>query len=122
MDVCVLVAQSCLTLYHPMDCSLPDSSVHGVLQARIVEWVVISCSRGSSGPRNRTGSPALQVDSLPISGLEKTLLYSHTPNLSSWFKISFLTRHPVLYVNGLKLLFPPSPMYLKNLSSVQCPY
>ena len=37
-------AQSCLTLCDPMDCSLPDSSIHGILQARILEWVVISFS------------------------------------------------------------------------------
>ena len=48
------VAQSCLTLCDPMDCSLPGSSVHGIFQARILEWVVISCSRGSSWPRNQT--------------------------------------------------------------------
>ena len=41
-DVCVLVAQSCLTLFDPMDCSLPDFSVHGVFQATILEWVAIS--------------------------------------------------------------------------------
>ena len=49
----------------PMDCSLPGSSVHGILQARILEWVAISFSRGSSQPRNWTQSPALQADSLP---------------------------------------------------------
>ena len=38
----MLVTQSCLTLYDPMDCSLPGSSVHGILQARILEWVAIS--------------------------------------------------------------------------------
>ena len=37
-------AQSCLTLCSPMDCSLPGSSVHGIFQARILEWVVISSS------------------------------------------------------------------------------
>ena len=42
------VAQSCLTLWDPMDCSLPGSSVHGILQARILEWVAFSYSRGSS--------------------------------------------------------------------------
>ena len=40
-----LVAQSCLTLCYPMDCSPPGSSVHGFLQARILEWVVMPCSR-----------------------------------------------------------------------------
>ena len=38
----------------PMNCSLPGSAVHGILQARILEWVAISSSRGSSQPRDRT--------------------------------------------------------------------
>ena len=50
-----------------MDCSLPGSSVHRILQTRILEWVAISSSEGSSRPRNRTTSPALQADSLPLS-------------------------------------------------------
>ena len=48
------VAQSCPTLCDPMDCSPPGSSVHGILQARILEWVAISFSRGSSQPRDQT--------------------------------------------------------------------
>ena len=48
------VAQSCPTLCDPVDCSLPRFSVHGILQARILEWVTISFSRGSSWPRDRT--------------------------------------------------------------------
>ena len=48
----VLVAQSCPTLCDPMDCSLPASSVHVILQARIPEWVAIPFSRGSSWPRD----------------------------------------------------------------------
>ena len=44
--VVVLVAQSCSTLCDPMDCSLPGSSVHEILQARILEWVVRPSSRG----------------------------------------------------------------------------
>ena len=50
----VKVAQSCPTLCNPVDCSLPGFSVHGILQARILEWVAISLSRGSSRPRDRT--------------------------------------------------------------------
>ena len=50
----VLCAHSCLTLCDPMDRSPPGSSVHGAFQARILEWVAISSSRGSSGPRDRT--------------------------------------------------------------------
>ena len=54
MCVCVLVAQSCPTLCDPMDCSPPGSSVHEIFQARVLESVAISYSRGSSQPRNRT--------------------------------------------------------------------
>ena len=48
------VAQSCPTLCNPMDCSLSGSSVHGIFQARVLEWIAISFCRGSSLPRNRT--------------------------------------------------------------------
>ena len=48
------VAQSCLTLCDPMDCSLPGSSLLGILQARVLEWVAISFSRESSQPRDQT--------------------------------------------------------------------
>ena len=45
---CCLVTKSCPTLFSPMDCSPPSSSAHRILQARILEWVAISFSRGSS--------------------------------------------------------------------------
>ena len=61
----VLVAQSCPTLCDSMDCSLSSSSVHGIHQSRILEWVVISSSRGFCQPGDWTRSPALQADSLP---------------------------------------------------------
>ena len=51
--LCVLVAQLCQILCDPMDCGLPGSSIHGIFQARILEWVAISFSRGSSQPRDR---------------------------------------------------------------------
>jgi len=53
-SVCGLVAQLCLTLCNPIDCSPPGSSVHAILQARILEWVAIPFSRGSSPPRDQT--------------------------------------------------------------------
>ena len=46
--------QSCPTLCDPMDCRPPGSSVHGILQAGILEWVVMPFSRGSSQPRDQT--------------------------------------------------------------------
>ena len=48
------VSQLCPTLCDPIDCSLPDSSVHGIFQAIVLEWIAISFSRGSSQPRDRT--------------------------------------------------------------------
>ena len=51
---CCLVAQSCPILCNPTDCSPPGSSVHGILQARILEWVTIPFSRGSSWLRDQT--------------------------------------------------------------------
>ena len=70
---CVLVTQLCPALCDPMDCSLPGSSVHGILQARLLEWVAMPSSRGSSPPPPHQGSnPRLlcllhwQEGSLPL--------------------------------------------------------
>jgi len=53
MNECEM-AQSSPTLCDPMDCSLPGSSVHGIFQAIVLEWIAISFSKGSSQPRDRT--------------------------------------------------------------------
>ena len=70
-------AQWCLTLCNPMGCSPPGSSVHGILQARILGWVATSYSRGSSRPSDRTpyvlGALHWQVDSLPLGPPRKLL-------------------------------------------------
>ena len=68
--VCVLVIQSCPTLCDPMDCSLPGSSVHGISQARILEWIAISFSRESSQLRDQTCVSC-------IAGRFFTILVSH---------------------------------------------
>ena len=52
---------------NPVDCSPPGSSVEGIAQARILEWVAISFSRGSYQLRDQTSSPTLKVDSLLLS-------------------------------------------------------
>ena len=69
-----LVAQLCLTLCHPMDYSKPDSSVHGILQARILEWVAIPFARGSSRPRG--SNPGL------LHG--RQILYCLSQQISPW--------------------------------------
>ena len=63
--VLLLVAKSCLTLCDPMDCSPPGSSVHGVFQARILEWFATSFSRDLPDPGIESVSPAWEADSLP---------------------------------------------------------
>ena len=73
-------AQSCPALCDPMDCSPPVSSVHGIFQAGVLEWVAISSSGGSSRPRDQTWvSPGLQADALPSEPPEK-------PSISSFQK------------------------------------
>ena len=51
---CAKLLQLCLTLCDPMDCTLPGSSVHGILQKRILEWIATLSSKGSSQPRDQT--------------------------------------------------------------------
>ena len=62
-SVCIhaKLLQSCLTLCNPMNCSVPGSSVHGILQATILEWVAISFSRDLPDPGIEHESPALQA-------------------------------------------------------------
>ena len=86
------LAQSCPTLCDPMDCSLPGSSLHWILQARVLEWVSISFSRGSSldlpDPGIEPGSPAFQADTLTseppgMVGYAKGHPYSQTVTCGS---------------------------------------
>ena len=68
----VLVAQSCLTFYNPMDYSPPASFIYGIFQARILEWVPFPAPGDVPGPRIESASPvslALQADSLPTKPL-----------------------------------------------------
>ena len=68
------VAQSCPTLCDAMDCSLPRSSIHGIFQARVLEWVTISFSRGSSRPRDQT----------QVSHIVSKMLYRLSHQGSRW--------------------------------------
>ena len=68
------VTQSCLTLCDPMDCSQPGSSVHGIFQARVLQWVAISFFRGSSQPRNQT-QVSLPVDRRSRQHVKKQRLH-----------------------------------------------
>ena len=71
------VTQSCLTLCEPIDCRLPDFSIHGIFQARILEWVAISFSRGSSQPRDQTQVSCIVGRRLTVWATREAMLRSH---------------------------------------------
>ena len=98
------VAQSCLTLCDLMDCSPPGSSVHGISQARILEWVAISFSRGSSQPRDGTHVSC-------ISYTDRQLLYHCTTSVEqpqlSYFASGNLKWDSPFQKEFAELLFDP---------------
>ena len=69
------VAQSCLTLRDPMDCSLQGFSIHGILQARVLEWGAIAFSDGLYSPWNSSGHSLLQ-GIFPTQGMNPGLLHA----------------------------------------------
>ena len=85
------VAWSCPTLCNPIDCSPPGFSVHGILQARILEWVAILLSRDLPNPGIEPRSPALQEDSLPSEPPGNALTYLGPGLFICW--VADQTRH-----------------------------
>ena len=73
----VLVAQSYTTLCYPMDYSPPGSSLHGILQARILEWVAIPFSRGSSQTRDQIQVSCVRGRFFPTEPLGKPAITHH---------------------------------------------
>ena len=104
MCVCVcVVAQSCLTLIDPIDCSLPGSTVHGILQARILEWVAMPSPPGYlPDPGIEPWSPALQADSLPSEPPGKCSAINWLRNISM-----LLGTQALLYLKIQGLKMPP---------------
>ena len=108
-SVCVyLVTQSCLILCNLMECSLPGSSVMGILQARILEWIVIPSSRGSSQPRDQTQVSCIAVRFLTIWATREAWK-SRNHNVSSayhwkWAIMTYLYYflHLLCYLNCLQ--------------------
>ena len=108
MKVKVFVAQSCLTLCNPMDCNLPGSSVCGILQARILEWVAIPFSRRSSQPRNWT---LVSCTASLVTQLVKNPLQCGRPGFDSWIgKIPWRSERlhtPVFWPGEFHRLYSP---------------
>ena len=99
---CCSVTKSCLILCNSMDCSLPGSSVHGILQARMLEWVAMPSSRGSS--QSSPTSPALQEVSFWATGEARFIKYS--PYYVEVF-ILYIHLSRVFIINGCWILSKP---------------
>ena len=97
MRKAVLVAQSCPTLCDLMGCSPPGSSVHGILQARILEWVAISFCRGSSWPRDWTKDSCIACRVLTLWATREALEQWRPP--FKYSKIPQASRKTEFWVN-----------------------
>ena len=106
------VAQSCPTLYDPMDCSLPGSSVHGIFQAIVLEWIAISFSRGYSQTRDWT-----QVSHI----VDRHFTVWATREVQKSFSIYFSFLVPsFLSLYLLPTLFPPPIPSIYCTVELQC--
>ena len=88
-----------------MDCSFPGASVHGILQPRIMEWVAVTFSKGSSHPGAEPESPALQTDFLPSEPPGKPFCLGFLKN--NQLKIILMPKKRIL---GWKIVLPFSAM------------
>ena len=123
--VCVLVTQSCPTLCDPMNCSLPGFSVYGNLQARILEWIAIPFSRGSSWPRDQTLVSWIADRFFTIWATGKSFIiarYPVNPNkltedvaMSMFF---FLANHTIHIIQEISQK-APSPLWTTPVSTLQ---
>ena len=88
------VTQLCLTLYNLMDCSLPGSSVHGIFQAIVLEWIAISFSKGSSQPRDQTQVSRIVDRRFTIWATREVHFWgSHWQRSYFWVKILFPSQY-----------------------------
>ena len=114
---CESVTQSCLTVYKTMDCSPPGSSVHEILQARILEWIAIPFSRGSSQRRDQTRVSR-------IAGRRFTLWapgnWGAKRLHGSWRETQLLCREAEVWAQAVWLLSPQRwPLFTLPLPSAQ---
>ena len=109
----MVVPQTSPTLWDPMVSSPPEFSVHGILQARTLEWVATSFSRGSSWPRDWTQSPALQADFLVSEPAGKPQSAHGQSKWRTGKSLGHTLGYPVLrlwrYCSGVTVVMTVSP-------------
>ena len=119
MYVCgVLVAQSCLTFFDPMNCTPPSFSVHGIFHAGTLEWVAFSYSRGTSWPRNRT-----RISHISCIGRQVLNISTTNPSLLGaqlWCRILFFILTIYLVVLGLSCSTQALQSLWKHMESFSC--
>ena len=108
------VAQLCLTLCDPMDCSLPGSSVHGIFQAIVLEWIAISFSRWSSQPRDRTWVSRIIDRCFTIWATIYIYIYTYI-FLSAMFCSSVHKLWPIGSIRPPFVLIRPMTKYCANI-------
>ena len=115
--MCVQSSQFCSTLCDPMDYNPPGSSVHGILQESMLEWVAMPSSRGSFQPRDMSRvSPALQVDLLPTEPSWKPLDHYQSSQLPENYKshLKYMLLIPGIPIFILDCMLNNS-IYFKNI-------
>ena len=112
------VTQLCLTLFNPMDCSLPGSSVHGILQARILEWIAISYSRGSFQPRDWT-----HVSSISCTGRQIHYQLCHLGSPTYWcFAIwKNISSYPSCFLSQIWVIYKSSISIWQKVNNCKMP-
>ena len=102
---CCLVTKLCLTLCNPMDYSPLGSSVHDILQARILEWVAISFSKGSCWPRDRIHIACIAGRFLPLSHQGSPILTLPSKEKKWMFRLSVILFYLFIYFRLSVILF-----------------
>ena len=100
----VLVAQSCPTLFDPTNCSPPGFSVHGMVQARILEWVAIPSSRGSSQSRDQTLISGIAGRIFTVWAIGKSFFMAEYYSTVGIDNVSFIHSSTGAHFNGFCLL------------------
>ena len=111
------VAQLYLTLCDPVDCSLPGSSIHGIFQARVLEWVAISFSRGSSRPRDQARISRIVDRRFTVWATRELCVFCFSFLFFFFFSSSKLKLFPAAFLISLSISLQEILLIVDNTSS-----